>query len=161
MFRRIGFAAALLSVSLIAALLGSFTPAAADGSWTPFSCENTVTNYPVNGGTLTGRGCAAWWTGSELKWEVWGDTSVPQSYAISTYVSGSDSCDGVNWQFDMSASNTVYNAAYGTSGNVPTAPYQNCTAPGQLHHYQVYGSHSRQAGSGDPWEGSSGWVYFG
>jgi len=59
------------------------------------------------------------------QWEVWGDTYPPHTeYSINTYVAGYDRCNNTDpWTYEMSGSNTVYNANYGTSGNWAVGNY--------------------------------------
>lgn len=161
MGRRVLTMVLIMVMSLLIPLLASPMPVAA-GSWGPWSCQWAVSGYPVSGGTLDGRGCAQWWqttVGTENWWQAWGDTWAPAgSYAIQTYAAGYDSCSGGSFVYRMSASNTVYNTDYGTSGSPAFGSYDNaCT---NNHRYAVYYVGQRQATSSSSWEGTGAWVYF-
>lgn len=128
---------------------------AAASSWGPWVCGWAISGYPVSGGTMSGRGCAQWWTGSEPWWGVWGDTYVPYSHTIRTYVQGDDRCGGGSWAAQMSKTEEVYNTDYGTSGD--TGSYLTTCTTG--HYYRTYNSSSRKRYSWSSWESSNGYVY--
>lgn len=146
-------------LSATAALAVPPTPAAAN-SWSGWFCQWGFTGHPVTGGTLDGRGCANWWTGSALNWLVWADTYAPQSYSIYTSAQGFDRC-GLNSYIEQgSTRNTVYNTNYGTSNTSAVLNYQDCQSTG--HTYRVRDYSVRQPYSpSDGWEGRDGNVYWG
>ncbi len=141
---------------LVGATLGVGLPRSTEAYWGPWSCQWTFSGYPVSGGTLSARGCASWWIGSGFYWEVWSDTYVPTSYAIQTYVEGSDRCGSSSWKVQMTGIRTVYNTNYGTSP-VAVGAYQNCTSG---HDYRVYSCNWRKRYSTSYWEGPCGAVYY-
>jgi hypothetical protein len=65
--------AAVIGVSALTLIL--IPGAHAQSGWSSWSCQWTVSNVPVPGGVLSGRGCAPWWTASgPPSWRIWGDT---------------------------------------------------------------------------------------
>lgn len=142
---------------LVGAVLGVGLPRTTEAAWTSWSCQWAVSGHPVSGGTLSGRGCASWWTGSGLWWQVWADTYVPYSNTIYTYVAGYDRCGSNSFRLQMWGNQTVYNTTYGTSGGGYVGPYQDCTGG---HDYRGNTSHWRKRYSGSGWEGKTGVVYW-
>lgn len=158
MHKRVVITVLLAVTVLVAPIMGSSVGVkAASHLWGPWSCAYAVSGYPVTGGSLSGRGCASWWNGAELRWQVWADTYVPYSYAIQTYVSGQDRCSGGSWIFQMSASDTVYYDDYGTSTTAAGAYLSTCTSG---HYYRTYYAGSRKATSSTSWQSASSYVYW-
>ncbi len=138
---------------LFGVVMGIGLPRSASAHWTPWYCDWTITNHPVSGGSLSARGCANWWTHSELWWEIWSDTYVPYSYKIRTYAEGSDRCGANPFKVQMSSLKDVYGNTYGTSGPAKVGPYQDCTGG---HDYKAYTCNWRWRYSTSSAEGKCG-----
>lgn len=147
----------IVLVVILVVIISARVPAAEAQTWSSWSCKATVSNYPVSGGSISGRGCASLWTGSQLLWQVWADTYTPYSVSIYTYVAGLDQCGMGGWVLQMRKDNYDSNATYGTTGGSVQGSYQNCT---NGHTYRVNASHYRQATAGSAWEGSNGDAYY-
>ncbi len=144
-------ASQLLAVLVIVlATLGfAYTARASHSSCSPFS--TVVTNYPVTGGNLSGNVCASW---GQTTWLVTAHTFAPQSYVISTWIGGYETC-GTTWTLTLNGGyKDTYNATVGP-GNKPVGPFLNCQ-PWQTQRYQAAGSFYRKQSSGSAWEGTTG-----
>lgn len=142
----------LLVLSLL--IFGTIVPVRpATAAWTDWVCFSTV-SVPVTGGTMVGRACDSFWTGSELWWAVWADTDPPTSYRIYTYVAGYDKCGGGDWSFRMDGDLDYYNTGHGTSGS-HTGTYQNCMSG---HNYHEWGAHVREVTQGGAFESGAAYT---
>jgi hypothetical protein len=153
--------ASVAAVAVLAGVvfgLGGPRPGPAEAHYGSWFCQWAVTNYPVSGGYLHGRGCARWWDHAELKWQVWADTYVPQSRYIWTYVAGYDRCGTNPFKLQMQGSTYYFDTTYGTSGPAYTGAYQNCAGG---HDYRENTSHWRQRNINYSWEGRDGVVCWG
>ncbi len=148
-------AAFLIFVAVILPLDSVHPRSSALAAWGAWSCQWALSWYPVSNGYIHGRGCITLEESGPLLMGVFGDTYAPTEYAVYTYVSGWDSCDGgVNWVGPlMSTQNTDYNTNYGTSG-VATGYYRDCQ-PFQDHRYGVLTSHMIKVNSNSNFEGTS------
>lgn len=157
MGRQAGVAKVVVAALLAAALMAPVAGVQA-ATWSDWSCQWAVVDYPVSAGNLDGLACARWWTGTEPWWQVWGETYVPYSTTIFTYVQGEDQCGGGSWTFQMYGSKYVSDASYGNIGIPAQGNYRTDCFSG--HYYRAYYAGSRQATSSSPWEGTSSYVYF-
>lgn len=150
--------AAVIGVSALTLIL--IPSAHAQSGWSSWSCQWTVSNVPVPGGVLSGRGCAQWWTASgPPSWRIWGDTYAPYSAEIRTRIRGYDGC-GYNepTTFRMEGYAVFYNTTYGTSGNPVQGSAYNCTTG--PHRYKVEGYHTITTPPPPSNAGSWGVVYW-